>query len=98
MASNNYMMPLEWNFSRRVAWVHELDLDSYTALAAQVSTIQQQLDAALKVNAIKSPTSVCEIRDCQRGSPFAQPEHFNYVNNFQRRQGNPYSNNYTPAW
>lgn len=57
------MMPSEWNFSRRVAGVHELDLDSYTALAAQVSTIQQQLGTILKVNAIKSPASVFEIRD-----------------------------------
>lgn len=37
-------------------------------------------------------------RECQVGSPFGQPEQANYVNNFQRGQGNPYSNTCTPAW
>lgn len=103
MANNNYMRTPERNSTRRSAGVHEVD--SYTALAAQLTNIQKQLGNVLKINAIESSSLTCDLcvgnhvsNDCQEGNQFAQPEQANYVNNFQRVQGNPYSNTYNPAW
>ncbi|XP_031288154.1 uncharacterized protein LOC116146838 [Pistacia vera] len=103
MASNNYMRPSERNSTRKAVGVHEVD--GYTALAAQFSTIQKQLGVALKVNTIETHSLTCEFcagnhlsRGCQVGNPFAPPQQANYVNNFQGKQQNPYSNTYTPAW
>ena len=105
MASNNYMKSSDRNASRRVAGVHEID--NYTALSAQLAAIQKQLGVALKVNAIETSSSslICDFcagnhasGDCQVGNPFAQQEQANYVSNFQRGQGNPYSNTYNPGW
>ncbi|XXG59005.1 hypothetical protein AAC387_Pa04g1169 [Persea americana] len=102
MASNNYMKASDRSFPKKSMGVHEVD--SFTALLAQLASIKKQL-GSLNVNAINSPILICEFcggnhlsRECQVGSPFAQPEQANYVNNFQRGQGNPYSDTYTPAW
>ena len=75
MASNNYMKASDRSFPKKSVGVHEVD--SFTALLAQLASIKKQL-GSLNVNAINSPTLICEFcggnhfsRECQVGSPFA---------------------------
>ncbi|XP_031262255.1 uncharacterized protein LOC116120447 [Pistacia vera] len=103
MVHNSYMRTSERNSIRKAAGVHEFD--GCIALVAQLSNIQKQLGNVLKINAIESSSLTCELcasnhsaKDCQEGNPFAQLEQTNYVNNFQRGKGNPYSNTYNLAW
>ncbi|KAJ8617556.1 hypothetical protein MRB53_013742 [Persea americana] len=56
MASNNYMKASDRSFPRKSVGVHEVD--GFTALSAQLASIQKQL-GSLNVNAINSPTLIC---------------------------------------
>src|SRR3954471_7986378 len=102
MASNNYS---DRSAPRKAAGVFEVD--QAVALAAQMSTLQQQMNQMMSV--INAPTKICNLcggghsaSDCQVGNPFAQPEQVNFMNNYQRGQGNsfqsPYSQTYNPNW
>lgn len=82
------------------------EVDQSTAFAAQMSTIQQQLNQ-IKVQ-INAPAKVCELcggehslQGCQLENLFAQNEQANYLN-FQIGQDNSYKNlypyNYNPYW
>src|SRR5438270_6466734 len=102
MASNNYS---DRSAPRKAAGVFEVD--QAVALAAQMSTLQQQMNQMMSV--INAPTKICNLcggghfaSDCQVGNPFAQPEQVNFTNNYQRGQENsfqsPYSQTYNPNW
>src|SRR3954463_11390339 len=102
MASNDYS---ERSAPKNVAEIFQVD--NNTAMAAQMSLMQQQLIQI--VSAINALTKICEScggahssRECQVGSPFAQPEQVNYTNNYQRGPGNSYgqynNNQYNPNW
>src|SRR3954464_15919533 len=103
LASNHYARNRDR--SRKQAGVYEVDQN--TALAAQMTAIQQQLNLLNK--RIDTPMKLCELcngrghtsSECQVGNPFAQNEQANYAN-FQRGQGNsygnPYPHNYNPNW
>src|SRR4051812_6832100 len=63
-------------------------VDNNTALAVQMSLMQQQLGQI--VNAINPPMKVCDLcggahpsQKCQVGNPLAQTEQVNYINNHQ---------------
>src|SRR3954470_10656680 len=102
IVSNNYS---DRSAPRKAAGVFEVD--QAVALAAQMSTLQQQMNQMMSV--INAPTKICNLcggghsaSDCQVGNPFAQPEQVNFTNNYQRGQGNsfqsPYSQTYNPNW
>src|SRR5438270_10304361 len=102
MASNNYS---DRSAPRKAAGVFEVD--QAVALAAQMSTLQQQMNQMVSV--INAPAKICNLcagghsaQDCQKGNPFAQPEQVNFTNNYQKGQGNsfqsPYSQTYNPNW
>src|SRR3954471_12211748 len=100
MASNNY--------SDRTATKKNVGMfavDQTTALAAQMSSIQQQLSQMM--SAMNAPVKNCDFcgggghqsKDCQKGNPFAPAEQANYMQNFQRGQGNFNGNQfYNPNW
>src|SRR4051812_40571480 len=82
-----------------------MEVDEVTALKAQIADMDRKI-SKLSVNAVQV-SQVCEFCagchasvDCQVGNPFAQPEQANYLNNFQKEQGNsfenPYPHNYNP--
>src|SRR5436853_5987191 len=77
------------------------------SLKAQVAATERKMNQ-MSVNAVNAP-QVCEFCagnrasvECQVGNPFTNSEQVNYLNNFQKRQGNsfgnPYSHNYNPNW
>src|SRR3954468_16901244 len=93
MVSNDYS---ERSPPKKAAAIFQVD--NNTAMAAQMSLMQQQLSQI--VSAINPLTKICELcggahssRECQVGNPFAQPEQVNYMNNYQRGAGNSYGQN-----
>ena len=103
MATNNYQWTADRVTTKRIQGVHEID--SLSALAAQVATLSRKLDN-INVSAIHSTNTCCEFCagnhmgiNCQVGNPFANnsSEQANFVSNYQR-QNNPYSNTYNPGW
>ena len=102
MTSNDYS---ERSAPKKAAGIFQVD--NNTAMAAQMSLMQQQLSQI--VSAINPLTKICELcggahssQECQVGSPFAKPEQVKYTNNYQRRPGNSYrqynQNQYNPNW
>ena len=103
MANNNYLK----NDRNIIKKPGVIEVDEVTALKAQIAAMDRKI-SKLSVNAVQIP-QVCELCagshasvDCQVGNPFAQPEQANYLNNFQKGQGNsygnPYPHNYNPNW
>src|SRR3954467_3338740 len=100
MASNNYS---DRNVSKKTGGM--FTVDQTTALAAQMSSIQQQLNQMMST--MNRPVKSCNFcgggthqsQDCQEGNPFAPTEQANYMQNFQRGQGNFNGNQYyNPNW
>lgn len=89
---------------KRVAGMHEVD--GWNLLNAKIDMLTKKLEASSKV---QNPVSIysCEYcggghsaLECQSGfsSQDSSIEQLNALNNFQRNQGNPYSNTYNPGW
>ena len=104
MASNNYQWQGERSTPRKVAGMHEVD--GWNLFNAKIDMLTKKLEASAKVT---NPTAAysCEscggghsALECQSGFPSQDSsiEQLNALNNFQRNQGNPYSNSYNPGW
>ena len=65
MANNNYMRTSERTLTRRSARVREVD--GYTALAAQLSTVQKQLGVCCRFSPVYEIMQVikCKITDIE---------------------------------
>ena len=104
MASNNYQWHGDRSGPRKVAGMHEVD--NWNLLNAKIDMLTKKLEASTKVS---NPMTVysCDYcggghstLECQGGFSSQEPsiEQLNALNNFQRNQGNPYSNTYNPGW
>lgn len=93
MASNNYQWGSERSSHRKVAGVYEID--ALTTLTAQVAALTKAMQSANV-----QPVFTCEL--CGGGHSADQcqinAESVQYVSNFNRQQGNPFSNTYNPGW
>ena len=103
MASNNYQWHGERSAPKKVAGMHEVD--SWNLLNAKIDMLTKKLEASARVT---NPMAVYSCEYCGGGHPtlecqgsYSQDtsiEQLNALNNFQRSQGNPYSNTYNPGW
>ena len=102
MASNNYQWHGERSTPKKVAGMHEVD--SWNLLNAKIDMLTKKLEASTKVT---KSIAVYSCEYCGGGHPtlecqgsYSQDtsiEQLNALNNFQRSQGNPYSNTYHPG-
>ena len=81
-------------------------MDKWNLLNTKIDMLTKKLEATTKVKNSMAIYS-CEFcggghstMECQGGSVSQDPsiEQLNALNNFQRNQGNPYSNTYNPGW
>lgn len=93
MASNNYQWCLDRRTLRKVAGIHEVD--ALTNLTAQVAALTKAMQSVNIQN--NSTYELCGgnylSEKCSSNAKSVQ-----YVANFNRQQGNPYSNTYNPGW
>ena len=104
MASNNYQWQGDRSTPKRIARMREVD--SCNLLNAKIDMLTKKIEVSSKVQNLVSVYS-CEYYEgghstleCQSGfsSQDSSNEQLNALNNFQRNQGNPYSNTYNPGW
>ena len=104
MATNAYQWPTDRFALKRAFGVHEVD--PITTLLAQVANLSKQI-RSLTINGIHTPVEVCNIcngehasMDCHMGNSLipSQPEHAQFIGNYNRQQNNPFSNTSNPGW
>ncbi|KAJ0707108.1 putative retrotransposon gag domain-containing protein [Helianthus annuus] len=77
-------------------------VDTYTALAAQIGALAARFDQAKNVSKVQSSCEQCGVSHepgtCEQGVMFTGHEEVDYLGNQIRPQNNPYSNTYNPGW
>ncbi|XP_022040095.1 uncharacterized protein LOC110942629 [Helianthus annuus] len=80
--------------------VHQVD--TYTALKAQIGALAARFDQAQNVSQVQSLCELCgvsyELGTCEQGVMFTGHEKVDYLGNQIKPRNNPYSNTYNPGW
>ncbi|XP_022019479.1 uncharacterized protein LOC110919521 [Helianthus annuus] len=88
------------NKASSIPGVHQVD--THTALAAQIGALATRFDQAQNVSQVQSSCELCgvshEPSTCEQGVVFTGHEEVDYLGNQIRPQNNPYSNTYNPGW
>ncbi|XP_022019258.1 uncharacterized protein LOC110919293 [Helianthus annuus] len=88
------------NKASSIPGVHQVD--TYTALAAQIGALAARFDQAQNVSQVQSSCELCGVSHepgtCEQGVTFTGHEEVDYLGNQIRPQNNPYSNMYNPGW
>ncbi|XP_022024202.1 uncharacterized protein LOC110924508 [Helianthus annuus] len=88
------------NKASSIPGVHQVD--TYTALAAQIGALAARFDQAQNVSQVQSSCELCGVshEPCtsEQGVMYTCHEEVDYLGNQIRPQNNPYSNTYNPGW
>ncbi|XP_021986052.1 uncharacterized protein LOC110882274 [Helianthus annuus] len=88
------------NKASSIPGVHQVD--TYTALAAQIGALAARFDQAQNVSQVQSSCELCGVSHepgtCEQGVMITGHEEVDYLGNQIRPQNNPYSNTYNPCW
>ncbi|XP_022024854.1 uncharacterized protein LOC110925193 [Helianthus annuus] len=88
------------NKASSIPGVHQVD--TYTALTAQIGALAARFDQAQNVSKVQSSCEQCGVSHepgtCEQGVMFTGHEEVDYMGNQIRPQNNPYSNTYNLGW